>query len=117
MDKELLSGDSPRVPVHHVGKWTLRGSRSTPVSFPPSVGRTKTRGASQAMPVWNVYKLSFYLQLITETIIVGQERPSKHHQNYKHLEPTTIEQDQDEWRLASGAGLDCSKLSLYQFFK
>ena len=50
--------------------------------------RTKTFGAFQAVPVWNVQVILSYI--------------------YNISEPTPIEQDQDEWRLASGAGLDRS---------
>ena len=97
----------------------------------PSVGRTKTRGASQAVPVWNAFKTlnsikiysgDNYLLDRTKTRGAFQAVPVWNVQAiiinfYKLSEPTTIEQDQDEWRLASGAGRDRSKLSLYQFFK
>ena len=56
--------------------------------------RTKTPGALQAVPVWNVQAILYIF--------------------YEHSEPTMIERDQDEWRLASGSGLDRSKLSIHR---
>ena len=56
--------------------------------------RTKTPGAFQAVPVWNIQAI--FLNF------------------YKHSEPTMSERDQDEGRLASGAGLDRSTLSIHR---
>ena len=126
--KELPSGDRPRVRIHAVGRRTQRGSSGRlqspvrrrgqdqdewrlpsgaclerPQNFNiiydqlrrhQPLDRTKTIGAFQAVPVWNIQAI--FLNF------------------YKHSEPTMSERDQDEWRLASGAGLDRSTLTIHQ---
>ena len=86
------------------------------------MGRTKTCGATQVVPVWIAYKRFISLTAYygdnyrldrTKTFGAFQAVPVWNIQAtflnyYKHSEPTMSERDQDAGRLASGAGLDRS---------
>ena len=89
-NKELPSGDYPCVRIHIVGKRTPRGS-SCRLQSPV---RRRWAGPRRVAPFKRCRSGTSKL-----SIIINDTRWSR----------PSFEQDQDEWRLPSGAGLDRSK--------